>query len=126
MSKDLKKQKALDALLDSATFTEAAEKAGISRKTLYSYIRTDADFAIAYRDAQERITLEHVDAITASRAQARDTILSLMNDPAQPGTIRLKAAQIILDKADSAADKAQAIAVKDVDANTGLKSLFGL
>lgn len=41
MSKDLKKDRALTALLESNTLTEAAEKAGISRKTLYNYIRND-------------------------------------------------------------------------------------
>ena len=48
--RDQKKQAALEALMQSSTLTEAAEKAGISRKTLYSYIRHDFEFSHAYKD----------------------------------------------------------------------------
>ena len=97
MSKQQQKQNALDALLDSNTFTEAAEKAGISRKTLYNYMRTDTDFAQAYREARERLTLERLDAIENERQRAKDTILAIMDDAAQSSAVRLRAAQTILD-----------------------------
>lgn len=117
------KARALDALLDSATLTEAAEKAGISRKTLYSYIRNDGDFARAYKEAQERLTLERIEDIKAERRKATDVILSLMNDQAQPGAVRLKAAQLILDSTSAAIEKAETITSRNVTANNDPFSL---
>lgn len=120
MSKEANKGKALAALLDSNTFTEAAEKAGISRKTLYSYMRDDLDFAKAYKAAQERLTLEHLETIEADRQRAKNAIFAIMEDSKQPGTVRLKAAQSILDAATAAANKAEVIANSNVTANTGM------
>lgn len=42
--RDPKKQAALEALLESSTLTEAAEKAGISRKTLYIWQKSGCNF----------------------------------------------------------------------------------
>lgn len=97
MSKDIKRQNAIDALLDSKTLTEAAEKAGITRKTLYNYLRTDKEFARAYKEARERLTLERLDTVEAEQAQAKAVILEIMNDKQQNSATRLKAAQAILD-----------------------------
>lgn len=96
MSKDIKRQNAIDALLDSKTLTEAAEKAGITRKTLYNYLRTDKEFARAYKEARERLTLERLDTVEAEQAQAKAVILEIMNDKQQNSATRLKAAQAIL------------------------------
>lgn len=99
MAKDQTKTRALAALLDSSTLTEAAEKAEISRKTLYNYMREDKGFARAYQAAQEQIALEQMDALATNRDRARAVILSLMEDVKQPAAIRLKAAQSILEAA---------------------------
>lgn len=42
--------KALNALATTRNLSEAAEKAGISRKTLYHYIHNVYEFATAYRE----------------------------------------------------------------------------
>lgn len=97
MAKDANKAKALAALLDSSTFTEAAEKAGISRQTLYRFMRDDADFSRAYKEAQERIALEQAETIAEERRRAKETIFSIMEDAAQPAAVRLKAAQSVLE-----------------------------
>ena len=119
MSKEQSRDKALTALLDSTTLTEAAEKAGISRKTLYNYLRTDLDFARAYRDAREQLTIEHLEAIEAERQRAKQVIAEIMDDTTQPSAVRLKAAQIILNAAGTAADKVEAIAEHNVNVNSG-------
>ena len=93
----IKKQNVIDALLDSNTFTEAAEKAGISRKTLYNYLRTDTEVGKAYREARDRLTLERLDTIEAEQAKAKAVILDIMNDKEQNSSVRLKAAQLILE-----------------------------
>lgn len=119
------KARALDALLDSATFTEAAEKAGISRKTLYSYMRDDLEFARAFKAAQERLTLERISAIEAERKRATDIIFAIMDDATQPGAVRLKAAQTILEAATTAQAQAAAIIERNVTANGNPFDLFG-
>lgn len=98
---DLKKQAALAALAESSTLTEAAEKAGISRRTLYGYIREDIDFSVAYKSLQEQATLRAYDAAAERRAHASEVVESIMDDEMQPGAVRLKAALSIIDKADN-------------------------
>jgi hypothetical protein len=89
---DQMKAQALSALLDSSTLTEAAEKAQISRKTLYTYLRTDQEFAWEYQSMQEQLALEHMETLASDRQRARAVIIRVMDDEEQPVAIRLKAA----------------------------------
>lgn len=114
---DLKKQAALAALAESATLTEAAEKAGISRRTLYGYIREDIDFSVAYKSLQEQATLRAYDAAAAQRAHASEVVEAIMDDAEQPGAVRLKAALSIIDKADKLEAEVLALAGTHVRAN---------
>lgn len=123
MAKDANKAKALAALLDSATITQAAQKAGLDRQTLYRYMRDDAEFSRAYKEAQERIALEQVETITAERKRAKETIFAIMEDTTQPAAVRLKAAQSILDATAAQEERQRSI----IDANINRKSdLFGI
>lgn len=93
---DQKKSAALEALLDSSSMTEAANKAGISRRTMYNYLHNDIDFARAYAEARNRQAVAYMDELTARRDRAQDFIMGLLDDEKQPASIRLKAAQSIL------------------------------
>lgn len=108
--RDPKKQAALEALLESSTLTEAAEKAGISRKTLYTYIRHDWDFSRAYKDMQDQSAIRAMESAQAARERASSVILSLMEDEKQPAAIRLKAAQAILEEGSKRGDQIREIA----------------
>ncbi len=110
MSKQQNKAKALEALLECNTLTEAAEKAGISRRTLYGYIRYEKDFATAYKTARERVQLEQLDQIAADRKRAQATIFEIMEDKEQPAAVRLKAAQSIIDSTAAAQASAEILA----------------
>lgn len=125
MSKDLNREKALAALLECNTLTEAAERAGIARRTLYGYMRNDAEFAKAYKAAQERLQLEQVERITATRDKALETIVSIMENKTQPAAIRLKAAQSILEATEAAEKRAETIANINVSANSDPFSFSG-
>ena len=50
MANNQKKTAALVALADSKTLSEAAGKAGISPRTLYTYIHDDLEFSETYRN----------------------------------------------------------------------------
>lgn len=108
--RDLKKQAALEALMECSTLTEAAEKAGISRKTLYSYIRHDRDFSWAYSDLQDQATIRAMESAQAMRERASSVILALMEDEKQPPAIRLKAAQALLEEDAKQGERAAKIA----------------
>ena len=123
---ELKKRAALEALSDSSTLTEAAEKAGISRRTLYAYIREDLDFSKAYKSLHEQSILSVYDTAVEQRNHASEVLKSIMDDETQSGAIRLKAAQTIIDKADKLEAKVGSIAASHVSANhSSLDDMFG-
>lgn len=124
---EIKKTAALAALAESSTLSEAAEKAGVSRRTLYSYIRDDIDFAVAYKSLQEQATLSAYEAAAARRAHAMEVVEAVMDDTEQPGAVRLKAALAIIDKADKLEAEALTLAGTHVKANTGFNlDMFAL
>lgn len=122
MSKELKlgKEKALAALMDSNSLTEAAEKAGISRKTLYSYLHNDADFANAFEQLRNEQTVNYIDTINSDRDSARNVIRQIMNDAEQPAAVRLKAAQAILTEAENQDAIVNRIMNKNIDRNSAI------
>ncbi len=114
---DQKRQAALAALMDSSTLTEAAEKAGISRRTLYNYLRNDLEFARAYDEMRDMQAVSLLDEMTERRRQASAVIMDLMNDTEQPGVVRLKAAQAILEAAAEQNRIVGSIASENIRAN---------
>ena len=126
MAKDQMKARALAALLDSNTLTEAADKAEISRKTLYNYMRDDSDFANAYQAAQEQLAIEQMDALASDRERAKAVILNLMEDKEQPAAIRLKAAQSVFDIVNAQQARATAITNGNVNSLNSKKLFPGL
>ncbi len=113
-----KKAAALNALAESSTLTEAAEKAGISRKTLYSYIRYDFDFSRAYKSLLEEAAIQALENMADQRERASKTLLSIMEDEKQPGMVRLKAAQAILSTISDQAAIVDSVAASHVSKNT--------
>ena len=120
---DLKKDAALAALLDSSSMTEAAEKAGISRRTMYGYLHNDVDFARAYDEARNRQAIAHMDALNARRERAQAVIMDLLEDTEQPAAIRLKAAQTILSAAAEQEKTVDGITRMNIAANKDMLDL---
>lgn len=118
-----KKQAALEALWQSSTLTEAAEAAGIDRRTLYNYLHNDVEFARAYDEIRNRQTIAFMEDLADRRRKAHAVIMELLEDKEQPAAIRLKAAQTILTAA-AEQDKAVAgITAQNISAN---KSIWDL
>lgn len=76
MANNQKKTAALVALADSKTLSEAAGKAGISPRTLYTYIHDDLEFSKAYRDIQEQAKITVMESIAGSVESAIGVIKS--------------------------------------------------
>lgn len=97
MANKQKQQAALEALMQSSTLTEAADKAGIDRKTLYRYIHTDADFAEAYKEEQAAKGLALQERLQQAEERAIDILLGIAeSEEAQPSA-RCKAVQLLLE-----------------------------
>lgn len=119
MAKDLKRAAALEALQTSSTFTEAAEKANISRRRLYDYLYNDKDFAFEYRKQLRLRSIASAEAATAERDAALRTIRDIMNDTEEPAAVRLKAAEKLLEYADGGCATEFKWAGDAVDVHTG-------
>lgn len=88
---------ALSALAEAATLTEAAERAGVSRRTLYSWIHEDTAFIAAYEQMISSSEAAALDTLTEKTGKAVEVVAAILEDEEQPGAVRLKAAQTILD-----------------------------
>ena len=96
MASSQKKTAALVALADSKTLSEAAGKAGISPRTLYTYIHDDLEFSKAYRDIQEQAKISIMESIAGSVESAIGVIKSIMENEKAPAAVRLRAATSIV------------------------------
>lgn len=113
------KEKALAALLDTSTFTAAAEQAGLSRRTLYSYLRDDKDFAMSYKQQRQLRELEAAERAAALHQDALDAIKDVMAN-GESGAVRLKAAERLLAIADDGISTQRRIAGDLWDLHIGL------
>lgn len=116
---DLKRAAALEALQTESTFTAAASKAGISRRTLYDYLYNDKEFAFEYRNQLRLRSITRAEQATTERETALQTIREIMQDDAQPAAVRLKAAERLLDYADKGCVAEYRCAGDAVDKHTG-------
>lgn len=94
MAKDTNKQKALTALLNSSTITDAAINCGLSEATLYRYL-AEKDFTKEYRSARRQVvenSITQIQRITYKAVETLEKNLSSGNPQ-----VEVSAARIILD-----------------------------
>lgn len=113
---EIMKVKALEALIDSKNISEAAAKSGIARRTLYDYLQNDPEFAKAFKAVQDRMIIDRLDAVEADRRRALSTVFALMDDKEQPGAVRLRAAQTILEMGEAVTQAARIVAKENLTA----------
>ena len=123
--KDQKKQRALTALVETGSLSEASERAGISRRTLYNYLSKDHDFAVAYQETQEQIILSLVDDVTGRMTKAMDVIMDIMQDETVKPEIRLRASESLLSQL-GVIQKKSLILVKDYESRTNPDPFAGM
>ena len=123
--KDQKKQRALTALVETGSLSEASERAGISRRTLYNYLSKDHDFAVAYQETQEQIILSLVDDVTGRMTKAMDVIMDIMQDENVKPETRLRASESLLSQL-GVIQKKSLILVKDYESRTNPDPFAGM
>ncbi len=94
MPKENNKEKALTALLESASITEAAQKCELSEKTLRRYLE-DADFSKEFRAARRVIFEQNIVRLQSLHAGAVDTLERNLN--CENPSVEVRAAQIIIE-----------------------------
>lgn len=119
MAADLNKERALDALLTERTFSAAADKAGISRRTLYSFLHEDLEFAREYRARVRLLGIERAEREMLDRDAALDAIREIMGDSKAPAAVRLKAAERLLDVAATSMATVNGVAQEGIDELSG-------
>ncbi len=96
MPKTTNKEKALAALLESASIADAAKRCELSQETLYRYLK-DKEFVADYRNARRQVVENSITQLQRASSEAVETLrrnLSCTNPQAE-----IRAAQIILDNA---------------------------
>lgn len=96
--KDLtpKQRKAMEVLITSGNVTEAAAAAGVSRETIYTWMRSDQVFQVEKDRASSASVVELSNRLNALAQQAISTLQQILMDPNAPAHARIRAADIII------------------------------
>ena len=96
MPKQTNQTKALIALLETPSITEASVKSGLSQETIYRYLR-DKDFQKEFREARRATVDNAVSALQQATSEAVDTLKRNMR--CEHPQAAITAARIILEMA---------------------------
>lgn len=94
------------AILSSRTLTEAANKAGISLRTLQERMH-EHEFRLAYTDAKSEVLRAAVQATNAHLTEAIETVADIMKDKTTNPAVRMQAAQTIINQSVKIIDRLQ-------------------
>ncbi len=94
MPKENNKEKALSALLNSASISEAARASKLSEKTLRRYLE-DAEFKREYQQEKRRMFEQNIFQLQSLHAAAVETLERNLN--CENPSVEVRAAQIIIE-----------------------------
>lgn len=98
IAKTGKREEAIAALLSCPSIAEAARVAGISEPTLLRWLK-DKEFDAEYRAARRLSVNMAVVRLQQVSSSAVDTLLSIMKDEGERGSVRVSAARSVLEMA---------------------------
>ena len=104
-----KMEEAVAALLTQRNIDEAARAVGISTATLMRWQKLP-EFQTAYREARRAAFGQSVARLQQGSSTAATTLLKMLIDPATPASVRVRAAECILNHS------IKAIEVEDIEA----------
>lgn len=106
MAKKTTDEQIIAALLANGTIKATAAAVGLSERTIYDRMNT-GDFQAAYKAAKADLIRNAVFNLNTQVQAAVDTIAEIMTDTENSPTIRLQAAQAILNNAGKFAQRLQ-------------------
>jgi len=92
-----KKRRAVEALLSESDVTQAAKAAGVSRNTLYRWMK-EPDFMVAVANAEADALAGMSRALVKLGDQAVEVLRDAINDPETPVNTRLRAADTVFSR----------------------------
>lgn len=114
-----KQEDAIAALLTQRNVEDAARTAGIGVRTLLRWLKLP-QFESAYRQARRDAFGQAIARLQQGTSAAATTLLKIMIDPSAPASVRVRAADSVLDHA------AKAIEMEDIEARvTALEAAAG-
>lgn len=91
-----KQAAAIPALLSSDTVEEAAERVGVTARTVYRWLADDDEFRAAFRDAKRALVAQASTRLYAALGDAVATLEAVMGDESAPPQARIAAAREII------------------------------
>ena len=104
-----KKEEAIVALLTQRNVEEAAKSVGLAPNTLLKWMK-DPEFDAAFREARRLAFAQSVARMHQASSAAVTTVVKIMVDGNAPASVRLRAADIILERT------SKSIEVEDIEA----------
>ena len=104
-----KKEEAIAALLTQRNLEEASKSIGIAPNTLLKWMK-DPEFDASYREARRAAFRQSVARLQQASGAAVTTLLKVLVDPSTPASVRVRAADSVLDHS------AKAIELEDIEA----------
>src|SRR5262252_9556499 len=112
-------EEAVVALLIQRNVEEAAKSVGISTRTLLRWMK-EPEFQTAYREARRTAYSQAVARLQQGTTAAATTLLKVMLDQSTPASVRVRAAECVMNHS------AKAIEIEDVEARvTALEEATG-
>jgi hypothetical protein len=108
-----KQEEAIAALLTQRNVEEAARAAGIGTRTLLRWLKVP-DFQTAYREARRAAFGQAVARLQQGASAAATTLLKTMIDPNTPASVRVRAAECVMNHA------TKAIEIEDIEARVAM------
>jgi hypothetical protein len=103
-----KQEEAIAALLIQRNIEEAAKSISVAPKTLMRWMQLP-DFDNAYREARRAAFRQSVARLQQASGAAVSTLLKIMVDPTSPPSVRVRAADSVLDHSN------KAIEIEDIE-----------
>ena len=104
-----KQEEAIAALLTQRNVEEAARAAGIGTRTLLRWLQVP-EFQKAYREARRAAFSQSIARLQQGASAAATTMLKLMIDTNTPASVRVRAAECVMNHA------TKAIEIEDIEA----------
>jgi len=104
-----KMEDAIAALLTQRNVDEAARAAGIGTRTLLRWLQLP-EFQKAFRDARRAAFSQSIARLQQGASAAATTLLKTMIDPNTPASVRIRAAECVMNHA------MKAIEIEDIEA----------
>jgi hypothetical protein len=94
-----KQEQGIRALLLQPTLIDAATAIGVDERTLRRWLRENAIFQLAYREARRAVVQHAITQVQHATGEAVETLRNVMQDRESPASARVSAAKTILETA---------------------------